>query len=128
LAASLMRGALEEDVPVGDGLLLLELGFRDGLSPHALAAALGVRRASVTSMIVRTAHYGLLRQEVDPDDRRSRRLFLTSIGRNMAEISWARIKSVEKRLEATIGEADLAALERIVPTLAAERILPSDLD
>lgn len=127
-AASLIRGVFEEVAPVGGGLLLLELAREEGLTPAALARALGLRRPSVTPMIALAYDHGLIDRELNPLDRRSWRLHLTRGGAGIVKLAWARVRHIEQRIERGLTEADLESLSRVVNAVVAEKIAPTDLD
>jgi DNA-binding MarR family transcriptional regulator len=69
------------------GLSILEwyalraLYANDGLSASHLAALVCRHPSSMTALLDRMEEKGLLRREVDPDDRRSVRIFLCDAGR-----------------------------------------------
>jgi DNA-binding MarR family transcriptional regulator len=65
----------------GQPPVLEALWEKDGLTHSELAARLHVRPATITRMIQRMEHAGLLTSKSDPDDLRVSRVYLTDAGR-----------------------------------------------
>jgi DNA-binding MarR family transcriptional regulator len=95
LRLSLSRGQLR---------IMTLLSSSDGMSPGAVAAALGVPKANVTEIIERLVKQGLVRREPNPGDRRSHKLVITALGTDemahLREWSTRRIEKVFERLPA----------------------------
>jgi DNA-binding MarR family transcriptional regulator len=64
---------------------LLTLSGADGLSQSDLAAMLNVSRPTVTSMLQKMEAAGTVERRADEHDQRVTRLFLTPMGREVAE-------------------------------------------
>ncbi|RMF77280.1 MAG: MarR family transcriptional regulator [Chloroflexi bacterium] len=76
--ASAMLAAL--GIHVGQEMVLLHLWDEDGLTQTELGERLCVRPATVTKMLGRMEHAGLVERRKDPDDQRVSRVWLTEQG------------------------------------------------
>ncbi|MGA1341590.1 MAG: MarR family winged helix-turn-helix transcriptional regulator [Hyphomonas sp.] len=88
LSASRFQRLLPHDLTAAQFSLLnhcVRLG--DGWSPARLAAAFQVTRGTMTSTLQKLEAKGFIRLDPDPDDARSRRVFLTPSGRQARELS-----------------------------------------
>lgn len=72
------------------------LAFRPGASLKALAAALEVQSMSVLRIVDELQTRKLLRREVDPDDRRALKLFLTKPGHSKVERIWGVLDDITR--------------------------------
>lgn len=81
-----------------------------GVSQVSLAAALGMDRATMMSVVDRLEKRGLLIRKRSNTDRRRQKLYLTPAGQNMLRKVKARIAKHEERLKALFTAAELAAL------------------
>ncbi|MFJ7158650.1 MarR family winged helix-turn-helix transcriptional regulator [Streptomyces sp. NPDC101118] len=88
------------------------------LIPSALADALLMTRAGITSRIDRLESAGLVRRRIDPEDRRSVRVALTEAGRELTEAVVAAHSANEGALL-----APLAGEERVVLDLLLRKLL-----
>jgi DNA-binding MarR family transcriptional regulator len=85
----------------------------DGWTPARLAAAFQVTKGTMTNTLQKLAAKGFIRVDPDPDDARSKRVFLTPAGKQAREAS----------LKALVPE--LAQLPAGFPPALAAEILPS---
>lgn len=103
-----------------DALFLLARAA-DGMTPSALAEALGVTAGAVTQLVDLLAERSLVTRRAHPDDARSRLLLLTDDAR-------ARVSAFEAEVRAHSGERfatlDDAALSRLADQL--ERVVPPE--
>jgi DNA-binding MarR family transcriptional regulator/N-acetylglutamate synthase-like GNAT family acetyltransferase len=67
--------------PLGESRVLFEIGL-DGASPRDIRARLGVDSGYLSRMIRSLERDGLIEQQPDPDDGRTKRLSLTGAGRS----------------------------------------------
>jgi DNA-binding MarR family transcriptional regulator len=81
-----------------------------GVSQVSLAAALGMDRATMMSVVDRLEERGLLIRKRSNTDRRRQKLYLTPAGQNMLRKVKARIAKHEERLKSLFTAAELAAL------------------
>jgi MarR family transcriptional regulator, organic hydroperoxide resistance regulator len=75
----------EVGLHVGQEMVLIELWGEDGLRGGELAERLGVEPPTVTKMLRRLEHCGLVSRRQDPEDARSFRVYLTDEGRSLEE-------------------------------------------
>lgn len=82
----------------------------DGRTPADIASALQVTRATMTSTLKKLETKSLIRILPDEHDGRSKRVFLTEIGRQVREKAIADVLPVLSRLDCVVSEEDLAVL------------------
>jgi DNA-binding MarR family transcriptional regulator len=112
-SADILDGQLEQSLaPLGISAAqgrVLEAVARLGVpSQQQLAQALRVAAPSLSVMLDRLCTRGLLRRAPDPQDGRTRRIFLTDRGHSsVAQVrgAWA---EVEARLRATLADTEAA--------------------
>lgn len=90
----------------------------DGRSMSSLAAAFQVTKATMTNTVKRLTERGLVDVRADPNDRRTKRVYVTEAGRAMrAEALQAMLPSMR-----TVGEiAGMDSFEALQPDLNAMR-------
>jgi DNA-binding MarR family transcriptional regulator len=81
-----------------------------GVSQVSLAAALGMDRATMMSVVDRLEERGLVIRKRSNTDRRRQKLYLTPAGQNMLRKVKARIAKHEERLKSLFTAAELSAL------------------
>ena len=79
-------------------------------SPGALVRATGVTSGTMTNRVDRLAARGLVRRDSDPDDRRSVRVELTSLGRTTVDGALVDLLSAEHELLAGLDEPGRTSL------------------
>ena len=89
-----------------------------GIDQASLAAAISFDRATIGGVVDRLEQKGLIEREISPDDRRARRLRLTSAGRRQL----AALRPVVEALQAEIL-APLTAKERAAFLALARKAL-----
>jgi MarR family transcriptional regulator, transcriptional regulator for hemolysin len=100
--------------------IVLNAVSNEGLASHSLLASREhVDGATITYHVDRAEKLGLVRREVDPDDRRVKRLHLTPKGSRLHERLLAAALAFEAEMCAGIGEKEKTALRR---TLAKIRV------
>jgi DNA-binding MarR family transcriptional regulator len=87
------------------------------LSPSVLADGLMLTRAGMTSRLDRLEAAGLVERSLDPDDRRSFRVRLTSRGLEAVDAAVTDHAANEAQLLAALDPADRADLDRLLRTL-----------
>jgi DNA-binding MarR family transcriptional regulator len=75
------------DVTMSQWALLKQLWQQEGRSQVELQELLGLDGATVTGLVQRMAHLGLIQRSSDPNDRRVQRVFLTERGRALEQIT-----------------------------------------
>ncbi|MEI6486565.1 MAG: MarR family transcriptional regulator [Sphingomonadales bacterium] len=95
---------------IGQYGLLACLSRRRGLAIGALAVQLAADASTVSRLVKPLVADGLIRIQIDPDDRRGRLVWLTDAGharRGAAHAGWLAAQDV---VEARLGSSRLAAL------------------
>jgi len=90
----------------------------DGWTPARLASAFQLTKGAITNTLQRLQARGLVRVRPDPDDGRSKRVFLTPAGRRMRERCIAALAPELARVQAELGRDAIAAA---LPGLQAVR-------
>lgn len=111
LSASRFERVLPHDLTVAQFSLLnhcVRLG--DGWTPARLAAAFQVTRGTMTSTLQRLEAKGFIRLEADPDDARSKRVFLTDRGRAARSTSLAALAPELARMPEVLAPEAAAKL------------------
>lgn len=113
--------------------VLAHLDRRDGITPTALAAALGVALPTVSLLADRLVRAGLIRRDRDPDDRRRVLLRLTAAGERVRSgyslLDPDRVRAllgVMTPAEQTAGVEGLTALAEATRRLVAGRAPEAD--
>ncbi|WP_063062509.1 MarR family winged helix-turn-helix transcriptional regulator [Nocardia sienata] len=84
-----------------------------------LAAAAGMTQQSMGELVGELERAGLVRRQVDPQDRRARRVVCTEPGLAALELAGERIARIEDRIRADVGEGGAAELRRLLIRVAA---------
>ncbi|MFE5708646.1 MarR family winged helix-turn-helix transcriptional regulator [Rhodococcus koreensis] len=114
-----IHGAFDElQVTAVQFSVLSAVADNPGASQAALAAALGVERPRMVPVIDSLEARGVVRRVVDPDDRRSRRIHLTSEGKATLDQLMIRFEEHERRVRSFIGESSARSLLSILTALA----------
>ncbi|WP_298808676.1 MarR family transcriptional regulator [uncultured Sphingomonas sp.] len=110
------------DLPVSQtgGLAVMMLGrMDDGVRQGVLAEKLGVEAPTIVPLIDDMERGGLVRREVDPADRRARKVHLTEAGRDMAVLAEVRVAQVREELFDGIAPSDLQIALDVLERLQA---------
>jgi len=100
-------------------IVLRIVGQRPGASAGDLSRTLHVHPSTLTPVLHRLVEDGLLERAPDPGDRRRAVLRLSRRGKRIDAICAARIDAVMAASLARMADADVAAMRRVVATLAA---------
>ena len=123
IIAQLTRTIMEQRLP--DGLSqphftvlnhLVRLG--DGATPGQLAHAFQVPRNSMTNTLAGLEKRGLIELRPNPDDARSRHVYLTEAGRSFREKA---IDSLSQDIARFAEKVPLDDIEAVIPALTAMR-------
>ena len=105
-------------------VMLLRAG-EDGLSPAELAQLIGVTRATMTGLVDGLADDDLLRRRENEQDRRQKRIELTSKGRRLVERllpdHFRRITAMMAGLSGSEQQSLVHLLNKVAPGLPALR-------
>ncbi len=86
-----------------------------------LAAATGTRPTTLTSVLDRLERKSQLTRQLDPADRRSFRIVLTSAGRQSARTVQAAVRELERTALASVTAADVAGFLAVARALTGVR-------
>lgn len=92
---------------------------REGIRQKDLAQALGIEGPSLVHLLDSLERRGLIERREDEGDRRARRIYLTPEGRDLQKWVFKVSESVQQRLLAAVGAADLEACERAFNAIEA---------
>jgi len=104
--------------PTTFGILNHFVRLGDGKTPSALATAFQMTKPSMTAALAKLQSANLVRIEQDPDDGRTKRVFITERGRNVRAEAVEQTGAMFQRIEPGLAELDL---ERIADELGAIR-------
>ncbi len=129
--AKAMREAFEATLTAAGGSLgtwvvlsaLSEVGL---MSQAALAAHVRLEGATITHHIDRLEAAGLVRRQLDPGDRRVRRLELTAAGTELHGRLLSAVIELQARVLAGISHRDRAVLARALDTIQRNLAAPSE--
>lgn len=96
--------------------LLMRLGERDGVAQHTLVDPVIGDRPNISRHLMRMEKMGLILRQADPDDARSRCVFLTSEGRDVLGQLQALIGPERARLF-PMGQAELDTFTGVLDQL-----------
>jgi MarR family transcriptional regulator for hemolysin len=116
---SFERGLAEAGGSIGIWIVLNAISDEGFISQKALAGRFRVDGATITHHVDRAEAKGLVRRQVDPADRRVRRLELTADGKRLYRRLAAVARAAEDALFDGLGEADLAELRRCLEVMHA---------
>jgi len=116
---------LEARLP--DGLLVSHFGVvshlirvQDGATPLELARAFQVPKTTMTHTLAGLEKHGFVQMRPNPDDKRSKRVWLTEAGRQFRNAALGRLTPLFVDLAARFPPERVAAL---LPDLAAFRVM-----
>ncbi|HEY8465985.1 MAG TPA: MarR family transcriptional regulator [Solirubrobacterales bacterium] len=108
------------DVRFADGFIFQRL-LAAGSTVGDLAEALGVTQQAASKAVADLEARGYVRREVDPGDRRARRVTLTQRGRDVVGAARRHRAAVERELEERFGSARVAAARELLAEVLAWR-------
>jgi len=91
--------------------VLLSLWREDGLNAAELGRRAGLEPSTMTGLLDRMEHDGLLARAADPGDRRAQRICLTDAGRRVREPVLAAVDRTLKRVLSGVSAADVARVK-----------------
>ncbi len=100
--------------------VLLHLAHHGGSRQPRLTALTGLSRSGTGALVQRLEQAGLVERTTDPDDRRLRRVELTSAGRARLGDATSGLERAIARLAGAREPAALAATERLLDDLSAD--------
>jgi DNA-binding MarR family transcriptional regulator len=96
---------------------LANLGEGGTLSVRQLSERTGTRASTLTGLLDRLENRGYLVRELDPADRRSFRLPLTDLGREVAARALAAIANLEREALSRLDATQLAGYHAVITAL-----------
>ena len=127
LSSALFQKRLPDGVTVAQFSVLNHLiRVQDGQTPLKLATAFQVPKTSMTHSLAELERRGLVEMRRNPDDGRSKRVWLTEAGRTFRDKAIAALGADAARVSPKL---DLVAVNAAIPVLAeVRRILDEDRD
>jgi MarR family transcriptional regulator, transcriptional regulator for hemolysin len=111
---------------LGIWIVLNAISDEGFVSHRILASHAHVDGATITYHVDRAEKSGLVQREVDPGDRRVKRLRLTPEGTRVYKLLSTEARVFEAQLFAGVSEAEQARLRRTLAKLRANLDVPSD--
>jgi DNA-binding MarR family transcriptional regulator len=114
-------------VSVSEARALIELVSARGIAQGELAAVLALDKSTVSRLAAGLERKGWIRRGRDEENQRYVRLYLTPVGRELAERLWQEWRSRQVRILAALSADERAGLSAglggLVRVLAAESLL-----
>lgn len=88
-----------------------------GLSQAELVASMGLSKQAVQQLLDQLEAAGVIRREVDPADRRARRVVLTELGRRDRDAQHAALIALEEQMRERLGKKLFAKLDKALRKL-----------
>lgn len=82
------------------------LSAQPGMDQIALAGEIGIDRTTASSVLSRLEARGIVRREADPDDRRTKRTYLTPAGKAMLNDMQTSIEAAHRELIKPLSPAE----------------------
>ncbi len=101
------------------GLMTL-IGANPGLNQSRLAEAIGVDRSTMVTALNRLEGRGWIERTPSPSDRRAFKVSLTSTGQTVLARSKRRVRTHEKRIAASLTEAQHKTLMTLLDALVTK--------
>ena len=89
----------------------------EGITISALAQLAGVRKQTMSQAVEQLERGGYIQRRANPNDRRSRLVFLTKRGRTVTPVTHAAAATVEKQWASLIGTDELEHLRQQLRSL-----------
>ncbi len=87
MALDMDRRLKSHDVTMSQWVMLKQLWRQEGRSQVELQELLGLDGATITGLVQRMTHVGLIQRSPDPSDKRVQRVFLTERGRALEQVT-----------------------------------------
>src|ERR1700716_4749637 len=99
---------------VGQEMMLFQLWVEDGLTQSQLAQYANVELPTMTKMVQRMEHAGLVVRRPDPEDARISRVYLTEQGRSLEQPFFRAWTQLEERTLAGLTQVEQMLLRRML--------------
>ena len=110
------------DLPASEINVLANLAGHDPLTVGALAAATATRPTTITSVLDRLVRRGYVIREVDPADRRSFLVSLTTAGQRAAGTVSAAVRELERGALSRVSPAQRAGFFAVIDALSEAQL------
>jgi DNA-binding MarR family transcriptional regulator len=94
------------------------IAMAPGLSPQEVAATLHLHKSTVTGIVQRLQHQGLIRRTVDESDKRRARLLLTPRGRRISNSRGPTIERAVQRALSGLPETAVDGASQVLTAIA----------
>ena len=105
-------------VHVSQEMILLQLWVEEGIPQSQLATCMEVESPTVTKMLQRMEHAGLIERRPDPEDARVSRVYLTERGRALEQPVLDVWKQLEARTISGLSLTEQTLLHRLLMQVA----------
>jgi hypothetical protein len=102
-ASALSTARRELGLGEGDANALLHIAENPGIRPSHLRDHLGITSAGITALIDRLVERGIVRRDVDPDDRRVNRISVTV---DLEDDPWSKLTRFDSDFDVVVGTID----------------------
>ena len=109
----------QRNITPGETGLLILVSFNPGFSQTAFSKIVGVERSTMTDVIDRLEKIGLLERRQDPNDRRSRALYLTEYGEVFVGTLGKTVKKMERDFTKCLDRDEKRTLIKLLSKLHA---------
>ncbi len=99
--------ATQNDITTSIGFVLLNIDQENGIPATKIAPLLGLETRSLTRILRSMEEKGLIYKQSDAQDKRSVRIFLTSLGLEKKEISRQTVRHFNKKVRDKIPQSQL---------------------
>ncbi len=102
------------DMTMSQGWVLVHLVRENGLRQWDLAERLEVATVTTSKLIDRLEERGFVERRIDPEDRRSNRVFATSKARSLVKIMTQTVSEVDTIANAGVAPEELETTMRVL--------------
>ncbi len=106
--------AVKEDLTTSIGFVLLNIDTEKGAQATKIAPLMGLEARSLTRMLKSMEDRGLIYRQQDPNDGRSVRIYLTTLGKAKREVSRRVVKRFDKTVKERIPDQKLQVFFEVV--------------
>lgn len=115
-ASALSAARRELGLGEGDANALLHIAGNPGIRPTQLRDHLGITSAGITALIDRLVERGIVRRDVDPDDRRVNRISLTV---DLDDEPWSQLTRFDSDFDVAVDAIDQERSDNFTELLEA---------
>lgn len=118
ISVYLEAGLDEHALGPSDGHVLSYLRSYAPAAVGELVRVFGIKQSTFTSLLDRLEKAGLVRREMNPDDRRSFLIHLTDEGRALADASAEQLEALEAAIRTRVSERDREGFRAVMTAIA----------